>query len=127
MPASGKDIRTLASHDLETRAVHAARFHENWTCGHPEIKRSLTFSAQPTGSTSAVTIIKFLPSRNGELLLTVTNRHKLRCWDVSLGLMAGPVKVAEWAEEPATVTDIVVNQDSTSPALFAALTHSVNG
>lgn len=39
--------------------------------------------------------------------------------------MSGPVLIAEWSEDLVTITDIVVNEDRTSPALFAALTRNI--
>lgn len=123
--ADSEGLRTLTSHDIETRAVHAARFHENWISGHPRVKRSQKFTVKDTINPNRLTCVRFLKSRKGELVLTVVNGRVIMCWEVPLGLRTEPLKIAQWDElDLGFIVDIVVNEDPNSPALFAIAVHT---
>jgi len=112
VPAGSSDIKALSSEHLEARAVHAAKFHENWYSPRPAPRRSIEFrGAKFNIEKPANTIIRqvlFLPGRNGELLLSTAGKV-MTCWEVPLG-GSGAYPVAEWVSE-AEIEQMIVNED----------------
>ncbi|KAI0325549.1 hypothetical protein GY45DRAFT_1340021 [Cubamyces sp. BRFM 1775] len=86
--ASLDDLKALDAEHLEARAVHAAKFHDNWNAPHPVSKKAVECSAvmylddvlpEEGYGQSAVTHLSFLPGRNGKHLITAVGRV-LACW-----------------------------------------------
>ncbi|KAH8085955.1 hypothetical protein BXZ70DRAFT_956621 [Cristinia sonorae] len=109
--------------DLESRTVHAAKFHENWYSSNPTPRRTITFYGENFGpiiERSPVKQVLFLPGKNGQYLVTVS-RRMITCWEVPLD-GAEAYKVAEWTcTLDTTIEKVIVNEDSKSPATLACI------
>ncbi|CDO77102.1 hypothetical protein BN946_scf184501.g7 [Trametes cinnabarina] len=123
--ASLDDLKALDAEHLEARAVHAARFHDNWHSPHPVSKKTVEFSAvmymddalpEEGYGQSAVTHVSFLPGRNGKYLVTAVGRM-LTCWEVPLG-ESEAYPVAEWIAAR-KIEQVVVNDDPKSDVVLA--------
>jgi len=126
IPAAASDLRGLSAEHLETRVIHAARFHENWNSAQPKPRRLIKFDADeapeavseedPPRQSSLVKQVLFLPGRSGEYVVTLVERT-ISCWEVPLD-GSGAYRVAVW-ENPSAVDQIVVNEDSKHDAALA--------
>ncbi len=121
--AAVADLKALTAEHLETRAVHAASFHENWNSAHPLVKNTLEFCAVnylddqlPDENRSAVTHVSFLPGRNGQYLITAVGRV-LTCWEVPLG-ESEAYRVAEWVSAK-KIEQVIVNEDPKAEVVVA--------
>ncbi|KAH9892626.1 hypothetical protein C8Q73DRAFT_66158 [Cubamyces lactineus] len=123
--ASIADLKALDAEHLEARAVHAAKFHENWNSAHPVSKKAIEFSAvtylddalpDESYSRSSVTHLSFLPGRNGKYLVTVVGRV-LTCWEVPLGETEA-YAVAEWVASR-RIEQVIVNDDPKAEVVLA--------
>ncbi|TFK91355.1 hypothetical protein K466DRAFT_515555 [Polyporus arcularius HHB13444] len=121
--AAVADLKALTAEHLETRAVHAASFHENWNSAHPVVKNTLEFCAVnylddqlPDENRSAVTHVSFLPGRNGQYLITAVGRV-LTCWEVPLG-ESEAYRVAEWVSAK-KIEQVIVNEDPKAEVVVA--------
>ncbi|KAJ8472738.1 hypothetical protein ONZ51_g8335 [Trametes cubensis] len=99
----------LDAEHLEARAVHAARFHDNWNSAHPVSKKAIEFSAvtylddalpDESYSRSSVTHLSFLPRKE---------------WEVSR-LCA--YAVAEWVASR-KIEQVIVNDDPQAEVVLA--------
>ena len=121
--AEGIKATAVSAVDLESRAVHAAKFHENWYSDRPTPRKTIVFHDEhlsPTSERFPVRQVLFLPGRNGQYLATASKRA-VTCWEVPLdGVDA--YKVAEWHCEPhLCVEKLVVNEDPKSSATVACI------
>lgn len=123
--ASIADLKALDAEHLEARAVHAARFHDNWNSAHPVSKKAIEFSAvtylddalpDESYSRSSVTHLSFLPGRNGKYLVSVVGRV-LTCWEVPLGETEA-YAVAEWVASR-KIEQVIVNDDPQAEVVLA--------
>ncbi|KAI0630408.1 hypothetical protein C8Q77DRAFT_1064119 [Trametes polyzona] len=121
--ASVADLKALDAAHLEARAVHAARFHENWNSPHPTARKAIEFSALtylddqlPDDAPCAVSHLSFLPGRNGKYLITVVGRV-LTCWEVPLGETEA-YRVAEWIAAK-RIEQVIVNDEPGSEIVLA--------
>ncbi|KAI0823690.1 hypothetical protein BC628DRAFT_1382841 [Trametes gibbosa] len=129
--ASVADLKALDAAHLETRAVHAAKFHDNWNSPHPVAKKTIEFSALsylddqlPDDTHCAVSHVSFLPGRNGKYLITVVGRV-LTCWEIPLG-ESEAYRVAEWIAVR-RIEQVIVNDDPKSDIVLAYVsTHATN-
>ncbi|KAI0916415.1 hypothetical protein AcW1_008854 [Taiwanofungus camphoratus] len=126
VPAAGIDLKTFSAEHLEARAVHAARFHENWCSPQPKPRRSIEFHAAkclpeetPEQHRPTVSQVLFLPGCNGEFLVTLVGRT-ITCWEVPLD-GSGAYRVAEWVSSQ-KVDQIIVNEEAGSRAVLAYVT-----
>lgn len=111
VPALDFDTTTFSAKHFETRAVHAIKFHENWHSSCPTPKRRIRIEPTPSlgDERDAIKKVFFLSGKKGEILVTIT-RQLITCWSVPLGGSEG-ARVAELVA-PATITDAIVNEDS---------------
>ena len=121
--AAGIEAVSASAVDLESRTVHAAKFHENWYSDRPTVRRSIVFHDEYHESASErppVRQVLFLPGRDGQYLVTVT-RWTIICWEVPL--QGGQAyRVAEWPCEPFHhIEKVVVNEDPESKATLACI------
>ncbi|TCD60584.1 hypothetical protein EIP91_009842 [Steccherinum ochraceum] len=115
--ADGIKQPSVSAVDLESRIVHAAKFHENWYSDRPTPRRTIIFRDGHLGSVSQVL---FLPGRDGQYLVTVA-RKMITCWEVPLD-GSDAYRLAEWRCEPElTIEKVVVNEDATSTATMACI------
>ncbi|KAI0373990.1 hypothetical protein BV20DRAFT_1011942 [Pilatotrama ljubarskyi] len=129
--ASVADLKALDAEHLEARAVHAAKFHDNWNSAHPKTRKTIEFSALtylddqlPEDNQSAVSHVVFLPGRNGQYLITVVGRV-LTCWEVPLG-ESEAYRVAEWIAAR-KIEQVIVNDDPKSDVVLAYVSaHATN-
>lgn len=126
VPAADVDIKAFSAEHLEARAVHAAKFHDNWCSPEPRPRRTLEFSADacltdeaPAQHRSTINRLFFLPGRNGEFVVTVSSRV-IACWEVPLD-GSGAYRVAEWVSET-KIEQVVVNEDPKSEGVLAYAT-----
>ncbi|KAH9947000.1 hypothetical protein B0H21DRAFT_741288, partial [Amylocystis lapponica] len=126
VPAADADIKAFSAEHLEARAVHAARFHENWCSPAPRPRRTLEFNADrtlpeelPEQHRGTIDKVLFLAGRNGEFLVTVTGRV-ITCWEVPLD-GSGAYRVAEWISGK-RVEQVIANEDPKSEAVLAFVT-----
>ena len=114
--APDMDLKALSSNHLETRTVHAAKFHENWYSTNPKPRRIIEFQPEtciPEPEEQkpkvAVTQVLFLPGRNGEYIVTAVGKT-VTCWEVPLD-GSGAYRIAEWKSH-GDVEQIIANEDS---------------
>ncbi|KAL4243869.1 hypothetical protein ABKN59_010758 [Abortiporus biennis] len=136
VPASvDADLKEISAQHLEARAVHAAKFHENWYSSRPTPRRSIEFAAEvpfPDSVTFSenhppkfvVRQVRFLPGRNGEVIVTSVNRF-VTCWEVPLD-GSGAYRIAEW-QAPRSVEQLLVNEDPRHPVQLACMTGDTTG
>ncbi|OBZ70872.1 hypothetical protein A0H81_09140 [Grifola frondosa] len=126
VPAADANLRAFSAGDLEARAVHAAKLHENWYSAHPRYRQSIEFQADRIlpddyvdKHKSTVSQVLFLKGHNGELLVTVVDRI-ITCWEVPLD-GSGAYRVAEWVSRT-KIEQVVVNDDPKSDMVLAFAT-----
>ena len=118
VPAVDTDLQELSAEQIETRAVHAAKFHENWYSKHPSPRHSLEFEvsspSQEDLSASlfcSVQELLFLRSRNGEYIITLA-ANVISCWEVPLdGSEAYCVAQHKAIPETMKFRQVIVNED----------------
>lgn len=125
VPAADADLKLLSAEHLEARAVHAARFHDNWCSPQPRPTRRIEFRADkclpdevPDSHPTNVNQVLFLPRHSGEFLVTVVGRV-ITCWEIPLD-GSGAYRVAEWVSSK-KVDQVVINEDPKHEAILAYL------
>jgi len=141
------DLKEISSQHLEARAVHAAKFHENWYSTRPKPRRIVEFDSAATievpfivggagggaggvpimessPSKVSVTQVLFLPGRNGEFVVTAAGRC-VTCWEVPLD-GSGAYRVAEWTSDR-PIEEMVVNEDPKHPVQLACVSGDREG
>lgn len=118
LPAPEADLKSLSSNHLESRAIHAAKFHENWYSNHPKPRRIIDFvpgNGEPDPAVdnerprvTAVKQVLFLPGRNGEFVVTAVGRSVI-CWEVPLD-GSGAYRIAEWKSH-GDIEQLIANED----------------
>lgn len=111
VPAAASGIKALSAKHLEARAVHAAKFNDNWYSAQPKPRGAVEFqvgAAISDGTSAAVKEVLFLRGRCGEFLLTLTGKT-IECWEVPLD-GSGAYRIAEWTDDHG-IEQLVVNQD----------------
>ncbi|TFY55727.1 hypothetical protein EVJ58_g8065 [Rhodofomes roseus] len=128
IPAGGTDLKMLSAEQLEARAVHAAKFHDNWCSANPTARHTLSFSADQylpeetlESHKSTVSHIAFLPGCSGQFLVTVVGRI-ITCWEVPFD-GSGAYRIADYVS-PLQVEQLVINEDSEAEGTLAYLTGS---
>ncbi|EMD37639.1 hypothetical protein CERSUDRAFT_94639 [Gelatoporia subvermispora B] len=137
VPAAASDLQSLSAEHLESRVIHALRFHENWNAAQPKVQRSIKFDTDvPSCETELegegeggcaedvprmprtlqVKQVLFLPGRNGDFVLTLTERT-IACWEVPLD-GSDAYRIAVW-ENAVPIDQMVVNEDPTHEAVLA--------
>ncbi|GBE80654.1 hypothetical protein BKA93DRAFT_801705 [Sparassis latifolia] len=131
VPAADVDLRVFSAEHLEARAVHAAKFHDNWCSPQPKPRHSIEFHAErclpdelPQDLKTTVKHVFFLPGRNGEFLVTVVGRV-ITCWEVPLD-GSGAYRVAEWVSS-SRVEQAVVNEDPKNEAVLTFVSEVSTG
>ncbi|KAI0266722.1 hypothetical protein BC834DRAFT_873215 [Gloeopeniophorella convolvens] len=93
VPASIADLKALSSQELEVRAIHASRFHENWCSSRPRSRRNVEFRVREVESDEntppklsdvhphPISQVLFPTGHNGELIITV-EQSRVACWEV---------------------------------------------
>lgn len=117
--ASTTGIKALSAQHLESRAVHAAKFNDNWYSPHPKPRGAIEFSlegVEPDGTPASVRKVLFLKGRSGEFLVTLA-RKTIECWEVPLD-GSGAYRIAEWTDEHG-IEQLLVNEDPNHPAEIA--------
>ncbi|KDQ55883.1 hypothetical protein JAAARDRAFT_159340 [Jaapia argillacea MUCL 33604] len=132
------DIKGLSSRELESRAIHAARFHDNWSSAKPIPRNTLTFDATepshpdpPTDDATTsetcqdVKQVLFLPGHSGQLMVSVLESG-ITCWEVPLdGSKAFPV--AHWTNgDSSPVSKVITNDHPDSLATLAVQVRDPN-
>ena len=139
VPAFIADLKALSAKELEVRAIHASRFHRNWSSSHPRSKRNVEFFARELTAEEASSLelstvhphpishVFFPPGHHGELLITV-ERDRVACWEVPFE-GSEVFLVAERHLLGCVVDGLVVNEDPDNEAvlfvMFSRLTGSV--
>ncbi|KZT10767.1 uncharacterized protein LAESUDRAFT_741181 [Laetiporus sulphureus 93-53] len=125
VPAADKDIQKFSAEHLEARAVHAARFHENWCSPKPKARQRIEFQADtilcnenPELHKTTVSNVSFLSGQNGEFLVTAVERV-ITCWEVPLD-GSGTYRVADWVCSK-KVEQLIVNEDPKSEAVVTCV------
>ncbi|KAI0687901.1 hypothetical protein BC835DRAFT_1285891 [Cytidiella melzeri] len=121
VPAASTGIKAFSSQHLESRAVHAAKFNDNWYSAQPKPRGAIEFQVnifQPDGSPYAVRQVVFLKGRCGEFLLTLA-WNTIECWEIPLD-GSGAYRIAEWTDEQG-IEQILVNDDPKHAAEVAYL------
>ena len=116
IPAIDTDIRRLSAEHLEARAVHAAKFHDNWYSKQPAPRRAVEFRVErPSESgpgevlqTNQVEQVLFLRGRNGEFLITLAG-GVITCWELPLD-GSEAYRVAEHKDDQ-RIRQVLVNED----------------
>lgn len=112
-------MKMLSAEHLEARAVHAAKFHDNWYSKRPTPRRAVEFHVEyppiddPDGprQSFAVDQVLFLRGRNGEFLVTVAGGI-ITCWEVPLD-GSEAYRVAEFRDfNNAKIRQVIVNEDA---------------
>lgn len=130
VPAADADLKAFSAEHLEARAVHAARFHDNWCSSKPKATRKIEFRADRPllddlnyQNGTSVSQIFFLPGRNGEFLVTAVGRV-ITCWEVPLD-GSGAYRVAEWVSSK-KIDQLVMNEDPRHPVVLAYVSGDPN-
>lgn len=127
LPAARNDIRTLSAEHLETRTIHAAKFHDNWYSKRPAPQRAMEFCVKhpPEAGREApckVSQVLFLPGRNGEFLIVLADGI-ITCWEVPLD-GSEAYRFAEYEDARGNnIRQVIVNEDSTHPVQLAYFVH----
>jgi len=135
VPAFNYDIKSLSAKELEVRALHAARFHQNWCSPYPRPRRCIEFQIEQTDDENNTTLsstlsvvdpnpvtqVVFLPGFNGELLITLSGSHRVACWEIPLGSSQAFLIAERTLPENCTVEGLVPNDDPKSDAMLVVL------
>lgn len=108
---SANGIKALSAQHLEARAVHAAKFNDNWYSAQPKPRGAIEFfvdAKTPEGNPVAVKEVIFLKGRCGEFLV-VWAGETIECWEVPLD-GSGAYRIATWTEQ-GQIQQVVVNED----------------
>lgn len=137
VPAFIADLKSLSSKELETRAIHASRFHRNWSSSHPRSRRSVEFRAReptieevsslqlPDVYPHPISQVLFPAGYNGELLITV-EQNRVACWEVPFeGSEA--FLVAERCIPDCVIDGLVVNDDSDNEGMLIVMYSRIIG
>ena len=117
--ASVGGIKALSAQHLESRAIHAAKFNDNWYSSHPKPRGAIEFmleGVEPDGAPVPVRQVLFLKGRSGEFLATLAGKS-IVVWEVPLD-GSGAYRVAEWMDEHG-IEQLVVNEDPNHPVELA--------
>ncbi|KAI0063497.1 hypothetical protein BV25DRAFT_379153 [Artomyces pyxidatus] len=131
VPASTADLKSLSAKELEVRAIHAARFHQNWSSSNPRPKRSIEFLTRKDMSSvdddvlqethpHPVSRIYFPAGYNGELVITV-ERMRVVCWEVPLGGSEAFMLAERTIPQDAIIDGLVVNEDPDNEAILVLI------
>jgi hypothetical protein len=131
VPAFITDLKSLSAKELEVRAIHASRFHRNWSSSHPRSRRNVEFPirdpmAEDPSSLQLsddhphpVSQVLFPPGYNGELLITV-EENRVACWEIPFeGSEA--FLIAERHLPGCVIDGLVVNDDPDSEAMLIVM------
>ncbi|KAH9016211.1 hypothetical protein EDB84DRAFT_1404426 [Lactarius hengduanensis] len=137
VPAFIADLKSLSAKELEARAIHASRFHRNWSSSHPHSRRSVEFRArEPTAEEVSslqladaephpISQVLFPAGCNGELLITV-EQCRVACWEVPFeGSEA--FLVAERSLPDCVIDGLVVNDDSDNEGMLIVMYSRIVG
>ena len=128
IPALIADLKSLSAKELEVRALHASRFHRNWSSSHPRSKRNVEFCARETTTEEASSLqlsavhphpishVLFPPGHNGELLITV-EKNRVACWEIPFE-GSEVFLIAERYLADCVVDGLVINDDPDSEAML---------
>ena len=137
VPAFIADLKSLSAKELEARAIHASRFHRNWSSSHPRSRRSVEFCArEPTVEEASplnlaevhphpISQVLFPAGFNGELLITVES-NRVACWEIPFeGSEA--FLVAERCLPDYVIDGVVVNDDSDNEGMLIVMYSRIVG
>jgi hypothetical protein len=137
VPAFIADLKFLSAKELETRAIHASRFHRNWSSSHPRSRRSVEFRAReptieevsslqlPDVYPHPISQVLFLTGYNGEFLITV-EQSRVACWEIPFeGSQA--YLVAERCIPDCVIDGLVVNDDSDNEGMLIVMYSRIIG
>ncbi|KZT66335.1 hypothetical protein DAEQUDRAFT_730309 [Daedalea quercina L-15889] len=130
VPAGDMNLWMLSAEQLEVRAVHASKFHDNWCSSNPTARHTLSFVADqclPDETLelhkSTVSHVAFLPGYSGQFLVTVVGRI-IACWEVPFD-GSGVYRVADHISHH-PIEHLIVNEDKDSEATLAYLTGTLS-
>lgn len=131
VPASTADFKSLSAKELEARALHASRFHRNWSSSHPRSRRGVEFRAREPVVEEASSLqladvhphpisqVLFPMGYNGELLITV-EQNRVACWEIPFeGSEA--FLVAERCLPDCVIDGLVINDDSDNEGMLIVM------
>ena len=131
LPGPHCDMGSLSTKDIRNRAIHAAKFHDDWHSSKPTPYRAIEFRLRHASSPDSVESnlsqvpsvdqIFFLPRQNGQYIVILAG-GVLSCWEVPLEGSTAYL-VAEHREASA-IKEIVVNDDPTHKAVLACRTEN---
>jgi hypothetical protein len=137
VPAFIADLKSFSAKELEVRAIHASRFHRNWSSSHPHSKRNVEFFARELTAEEASSLelspvhphpishVFFPPGYHGELLITV-ERNRVACWEVPFE--GSEVFLVAERHLPGCVIDgLVVNEDPDNEAVLFVMFSRLSG
>ncbi|KAI0085102.1 hypothetical protein BDY19DRAFT_897406 [Irpex rosettiformis] len=116
---SASGIKALSAKHLEARAVHVAKFNDNWSSAQPQPRGAVEFSVDTVnaeGNPVAVKEVIFLKGRCGEFLV-VWAGDTIECWEVPLD-GSGAYRIATWTDQGG-IRQVVVNEDPKHPTEIA--------
>jgi hypothetical protein len=129
VPAFIADLKSLSAKELEVRAIHASRFHRNWTSSHPRSRRNVEFSARELTPEEASSLqlssvhphpishVLFPPGYNGELLITV-EQNRVACWEIPFEGSEVFLVAERYLSDSCVVDGVVVNDDPDNEAML---------
>ncbi|KAI0044230.1 hypothetical protein FA95DRAFT_1574617 [Auriscalpium vulgare] len=125
-PSPNADLKSLSAKELEVRALHAARFQQNWCSPAPRPRGGIEFQARHMETDESAALLEAHPhpisqvlfpsGHNGELVLTV-EKARIVCWEVPFG-GSEAFMVAERSLPDAAIGGVVVNDEPGSPAML---------
>ena len=137
VPAFIADLKSFSAKELEVRAIHASRFHRNWTSSHPRSRRNVEFSAREPTTEEAFSLqlstvhphpishVLFPPGHNGELLITV-EQNRVACWEVPFE-GSEVFLIAERYIPDCVIDGLVVNDDPDNEAMLFVMFSRIAG
>ncbi|KAI0254153.1 hypothetical protein BJV78DRAFT_1388785 [Lactifluus subvellereus] len=137
IPAFIADLKSLSAKELEVRAIHASRFHRNWSSSHPRSRRNVEFCArEPTTEEASslqlspvhphpISHVLFPPGYNGELLITV-EQNRVACWEIPFE-GSEVFLIAERYLADCVIDGLVINDDPDSEAILFVMFSRITG
>ncbi|KAH9034892.1 hypothetical protein EDB85DRAFT_1945973 [Lactarius pseudohatsudake] len=123
VPAFITDLKSLSAKELEARAIHASRFHRNWSSSHPHSRRSVEFRArEPTAEeVSSLQLADADPHP-----ISQVEQCRVACWEVPFeGSEA--FLVAERSLPDCVIDGLVVNDDSDNEGMLIVMYSRIVG
>ncbi len=134
VPAFITDLKSLSANELEARAIHASRFHRNWSSSHSRSRRSVEFLARELTVEEAsspqladvhphpISQVLFPAGYNGELLITV-EQCRVACWEIPFEGSEAFLVAERYL--PDVIDGLVLNEDPDNEGMLIVMSSRV--